>query len=354
MRLALARLAAVLCLAAAAPVLAAPNPAYVKLFEKDAPGSRDHPWTGRYEGSHILLQTSAAYDELSYPIGPALEPTYSDKKRFSRTWAAEGRVTRTVYVAPEGRSSLEVFRNFQNHLAAGGFKPAWQCAGAACGESFALLKYNWRDKRTHVRGPNMETDRTRFVEAVFNGAKDVRYALMQKGSGAGAAYVGVYMAINSGGSYGDLSDTLENRVTALVEVLEPKSMEDKIVTVKADALASELQADGSVSLYGLLFDTDKADLKPASRGQLDEMVKYLKANPALRVYIVGHTDNQGALDYNQGLSDRRAKAVVAALAASGVAQARMAGRGVGPLAPVASNAEESGRAKNRRVELVLQ
>ncbi len=69
--------------------------------------------------------------------------------------------------------------------------------------------------------------------------------------------------------------------------------------------------------------------------------------------IVGHTDNKGKLDYNQGLSSRRAKAVVDALAKSyGVPAGQMTAVGVGPAAPVASNDSEDGQAKNRRVELV--
>ena len=177
---------------------------------------------------------------------------------------------------------------------------------------------------------------------------------MQKGTGPGASYVGLYVTDNSGGGFGDMSHSLEGRVTALVEVLEPKPMENRIVILKAEAIGNEMRADGSVSLYGLLFDTDKADLKPESKPQLDEMVRYMKTNPAANVYIVGHTDNQGTLDHNQALSDRRAKAVVAFLTGQGVAANRLVGRGVGPLAPIASNTDDAGRAKNRRVEMVLQ
>ena len=349
----LARLMALVCLAAIAPVaLAAINPAYVKILENDQSESADHPWTGRYEGSHILLQSNAVFDEISFPTAKAVT---GRPDKFSRSWAAEGRVTRSVYVTPEGRSSLEVLRNFQNHLDAGGFRVAWQCAADECGgNTFAKLKYRSNNKATHVSGLKMELNRARFVPMVFDAVSDIRYVLMQKGSGASAAYVGIFAATSSGGHNGELSDALNARTLVLVEVLDPQAMDAKIVTVKADAMNAQIRADGSVSLYGLLFDTAKADLKPASQAQLGEMIKYMNANPAAKVYIVGHTDNEGALDYNQGLSDRRAKAVVAALVAAGVSSARMAGRGVGPLAPVASNADESGRSKNRRVELVLQ
>ena len=100
---------------------------------------------------------------------------------------------------------------------------------------------------------------------------------------------------------------------------------------------------------------DKADIKPASAPQLEEMGRYLQQNPSVAVYIVGHTDNQGKLDYNLSLSQRRAEAVVTALSTTyKVTRTRLVGKGVANLAPVASNQSDGGRAKNRRVELVLQ
>jgi len=71
--------------------------------------------------------------------------------------------------------------------------------------------------------------------------------------------------------------------------------------------------------------------------------------------VVGHTDNQGELAYNESLSGRRAAAVVEALVSThGIAPARLQSRGVGPLAPVASNATAAGQALNRRVEIVIR
>jgi len=94
-------------------------------------------------------------------------------------------------------------------------------------------------------------------------------------------------------------------------------------------------------------------IKPESKPTLDEIAKLLSGQPELSVFIVGHTDNQGAYDYNIDLSRKRAAAVAAALAKScNIAPARMRTAGVGFLAPVGSNATEDGRALNRRVELV--
>jgi OmpA-OmpF porin, OOP family len=94
-------------------------------------------------------------------------------------------------------------------------------------------------------------------------------------------------------------------------------------------------------------------VKPESRPTLEQIAKLLGAQPQLNVFIVGHTDNQGAYDYNLDLSRRRAEAVAAELVKNHrIAQARLRTAGVGFLAPVGSNASESGRALNRRVELV--
>jgi OmpA-OmpF porin, OOP family len=81
----------------------------------------------------------------------------------------------------------------------------------------------------------------------------------------------------------------------------------------------------------------------------------LKAQPTLKLHVVGHTDNVAGLDLNMQLSRARAEAVVQVLVAKhGIATTRLKGHGVGPLSPVASNDTESGRGKNRRVELVKQ
>jgi outer membrane protein OmpA-like peptidoglycan-associated protein len=127
------------------------------------------------------------------------------------------------------------------------------------------------------------------------------------------------------------------------------------VVVSADQIRKSLADTGKVVFYGIYFDTDKATLKAESEPTLAEMAKFLKANAATKVFIVGHTDMQGGLERNQKLSQERAAAVVAALASRhGIARDRLAADGVGPLAPVAANDAEAGRAKNRRVEMVLR
>lgn len=137
-------------------------------------------------------------------------------------------------------------------------------------------------------------------------------------------------------------------------IVEKKAMVQE-VTANAEMFATGLNATGHVEVPGIFFDTGKAELKPESAAAVGEVAKLLKANAAMKVFIVGHTDNVASLDLNAKLSQARAEAVMQSLVSQhGIAAARLAARGVGPLAPVASNDTEEGRARNRRVELVKQ
>ncbi|HEX7502457.1 MAG TPA: OmpA family protein [Acidobacteriota bacterium] len=138
-----------------------------------------------------------------------------------------------------------------------------------------------------------------------------------------------------------------------VIVVEKGAMKQDVVA-DAAALGASIAASGKAAVYGIYFDTGKAVVKPESTPALDEITKLLKQSGGLVLYVVGHTDNVGALDYNLKLSADRADAVVKALAARGIAAARLKGAGVGPYCPVTSNRTEEGKAKNRRVELVEQ
>ena len=139
-----------------------------------------------------------------------------------------------------------------------------------------------------------------------------------------------------------------------LRIIEKKEMAQHIVA-DAASFANDLKATGHVAVYGIYFDTGKAELKPESTPALQEVAKLLGGDAALKLFVVGHTDAVGSVDANMKLSQARAEAVVAALTTThGVAAARLKGYGVGPLCPVASNDAEEGRAKNRRVELVKQ
>ncbi|WP_412069848.1 OmpA family protein [Rubrivirga sp. IMCC43871] len=119
-----------------------------------------------------------------------------------------------------------------------------------------------------------------------------------------------------------------------------------------ESIYDRLQADGRLALGGLLFDTASATLRPESTPTLQDLVRTLQQNPALRLRVEGHTDDRGAADANRRLSEQRAQSVVAWLTGEGVAANRLEAVGVGPERPVASNDTAEGRAQNRRVEVV--
>ncbi len=127
------------------------------------------------------------------------------------------------------------------------------------------------------------------------------------------------------------------------------------IEADAAAFANDLSTTGHAAVYGIYFDTNKSEIKPESAQAIGEIAKLLQGDPGLKLYVVGHTDGTGGVESNLRLSQDRAQAVIQALVTGhGIAPARLRSFGNGPFAPVATNATEEGRAKNRRVELVKQ
>jgi len=116
-------------------------------------------------------------------------------------------------------------------------------------------------------------------------------------------------------------------------------------------MKAALEADGSIALYGILFDYDKATLQQSSNKQLQEVLTLLLENPELSLEIQGHTDSDGSEAYNLQLSQQRSESVLNYLVLFGVEPARLQAKGYGESMPVAPNDTDGNKAKNRRVEL---
>ncbi len=137
-------------------------------------------------------------------------------------------------------------------------------------------------------------------------------------------------------------------------IIEKENMKQEVVA-DAKFMAEGIHTTGHVAIYGIYFDFNKADVKPESDPALQEIVKLLQQDSKLKLYVVGHTDNVGGLDYNMKLSQQRAEAVVKELVSKyKIDGSRLKALGVGPAAPVTSNDTDDGKAQNRRVELVKQ
>lgn len=334
-------------LALAAPASAGPS------WAIDVAGGEDHPLIQRYNNSWMMAYKKVGFDQTTFPGKLGLD----SKNEFLAPITVEGQITRMVYFAPLGKTPLEVFRNYEQALKAAGFKALFSCTPRDKGCEH--MRFGFDDRYGAMKEANFRNNRDRHPEKseLYNqmyslggsnmlGTDDLYFTY---GTLAKDGKI-VHVMLNTGKVYRtDFTSTY-------IEIAEPQAMEGGQVTVNADGLKSALQSSGKIALYGIYFDTGKSEIKAEeSRTQLDEMAKLLKSQPALKVYIVGHTDNQGNLDANQTLSQQRAQAVVAALSKQyQIPAARLASKGVASLAPVAPNTDEAGRAKNRRVELVVQ
>ncbi|MCB1488205.1 MAG: OmpA family protein [Bauldia sp.] len=306
------RLASLVLLAA----LAAPLP-LAHAQDGDVAGSADYPGIGRFDGSVITGYEVKDFDATRLQAAPFKDGKPTDERR------PEGRVTRIAYRTGAGPSMLEVARNFEAQLSGAGFETLLSCGADDCGE------IPFSEALDVLPIPLMWVD----------GFDYDYYAGHKAGEDGSETYATVITSQNNG------------EITAQLVVTEVGAMANKMVD--AAAMAKGLGDVGHIALYGIYFDTDKATLKPESKPTLDEIAKLLTGAPDLKVIIVGHTDSQGAYDYNMTLSQKRAAAVAAALTADyGIPKARLATAGVGYLAPVGSNATDAGRALNRRVELV--
>jgi outer membrane protein OmpA-like peptidoglycan-associated protein len=325
----------------------------------DRPGSKDHPLLRRYEGSLIVAYEQKAFDEFTLALS-RLEPVAG--KRDSRNnhyyeptqkKPLEGPHTRLVYLLPPGRSPLEVIRNYQQEVQGKGGKILFECKGEECGGSatrssgggggkMSLAMYLYPE--SHVKDPHYAAGWCVQIMRIT----DQRY-LSAEIPPAGTHVSVLTYTLNDK----TWCEPLNERNIVVVDIIEGKAREQKMVTVKAEDMAQQISSAGSVSLYGIYFDFNKADVKSASTPALDEVSRLLKSNAKLKLLVVGHTDNAGGFTFNMDLSQRRAAAVVDALVTRyRIDRGRLSAVGVSFASPVASNKTEEGRARNRRVQLV--
>jgi len=327
---------------------------------KDIAGAKDNPLIKRYEGSFIVSYERESFTDFKVPLS-TLELTdrrdsmnnklYLPKKEMD----LEGAKTRLVYLIPAERSPLEVLRNYEDVVKAAGGEILFSCKADSCGgnphrssgggggESSLVMYFLVEKQIKDAYSSNGYCAQARPID-------DQRFFTGRISGSSGDTYLTVHTYKVRDNRH---CKAFNDRTVALVHILEPKAREQKMVVVKAEEMARTIESTGRIALYGIFFDTDKTDLKPESTPTLTEIAQMMKANPRLAILVVGHTDNQGAYEYNIDLSRRRADAVVKALASGhGVDAKRMRGGGVGMMAPAASNDTEEGRAKNRRVEIV--
>jgi OmpA-OmpF porin, OOP family len=257
--------------------------------QADAENCTDHPGISRMPNFHIYECSVKEFDAGEFAVGP------QDKGEHQ---SQEGRYFRYHYEQKEGApqaSKLQIIRNYQN----------------AAKRSGGVVVADW--KGDNWAGTSLKLSQAGKETWVQVDARDGSYVLT---------------------------------------IVEKGEMAQDVV-MDAGAMGTALKETGKVALYGIYFDFGKSVVKPESTPALTEVSKLLKQVPTLTLFVVGHTDMVGDPASNMRLSQDRAAAVVAALTGQfKVPAARLRPMGCGPYAPVATNATEEGRAKNRRVELV--
>jgi len=121
-----------------------------------------------------------------------------------------------------------------------------------------------------------------------------------------------------------------------------------------EQMTGELLEYGRVRLYGINFDYDSDVIRAESKPTLDKIVAMLKSEPTMQLIIEGHTDSDGTTEHNQILSQKRAESVKSYLVSAGISSSRLFTEGYGESTPVAPNTTATGKAQNRRVELVVK
>ena len=303
---------------------------------QDIEGVVEHPMIERYPGQVIAWQHIENYQPYKVAVGPV-----TGYRQIGDWIETEGRVTRTFYkYEGEDRSYSEVYKNYLDALNAEGFEILGE--GMSADRKGAAV-----GSRQWMEGTFRENPATKpgAVGTMFSGTSSSGGAgaiVASKERAAGTAYVVIYVEQHS-----------KNYVGTLIDIVEVEAAETGLVVVDAEAMGADIEEYGRVVLDGIVFDFDKATLKPESKAALDVIADYLAAHPDKAFYVVGHTDSKGTYAYNSKLSDDRARAVADALKQDyGIASDRLEPHGVGPLSPVFSNTSDAGREQNRRVELV--
>jgi outer membrane protein OmpA-like peptidoglycan-associated protein len=285
------------------------------LSEKEK--AKDHSMLPRYPGASVRNHTKVDTETVTIPFAI----NASEKTPLSLT----GNLAKHIYTI-KNVSTLKVYENYKSALQEAGFSFISQCELDQCGSSSEVKEL----------GAKISLEKS-----VYNWYGKPYYLLAEKAAPTGNIYAAIFI-----GGY-------EDEVGLQQIIIEENQVQTGLVTVNADELKQQIEAEGKALIYGIYFDTGKADIKAESKPTLDAIGELLKRNPDLLLYVVGHTDDTGDGAANVNLSKQRADSVVAALIKDyQIAANRLQAQGVGPYAPASNNTSDAGKQKNRRVELV--
>lgn len=305
-------------------------------FAQDIDGSADHKLITRYPGSKIIEYHTSDYDEIDLAIKPA-KPELPPQEWLT----VGGNRTAIVYEAPEGIGTAEIMKNYRDALLSKGATILFECKSGECDGNAAWYSAKFFHA-TYFTSERPGSDGT-FYEYFDAYHSSQRYMVAKIVTAEKIYYLEIGMTPKYDGQ----------TVKICLEIVEEDVIQNGLIEVNAEVIKEKLNDEGKIILYGILFETGSAKLKQESFKEIEALANYLKANPTVNIYIIGHTDDTGDVNKNVQLSKDRALAVKNALLNNyGDYASRILTEGVGPYCPVAVNDTEEGKTLNRRVEIV--
>lgn len=280
---------------------------------EDAQGCKDHPMFTRMPNYYIYSCEEVEFGSMKFPVGKP-DP---ENENLMKSEVVEGAISVFSFQLKDDKkasSGLQVMRNFKN--------ASDQNDGTVLGEyqGWCTGSYEVGD----INSGNIP-----FGNGCTDWGLSIKFEKENR-------EVWVYVQMADGGYD--------------MVIAEKEAMRQDI---QANQMFDRLNAGETLALY-INFESGKSVVKSDSYNIIDELAKMLHDNPTLKIIIEGHTDNVGSPASNQSLSQERALSVQALLVDKGILKDRINALGYGQDRPIADNATEEGRAKNRRVELKKQ
>lgn len=286
-------------------------------------------------------ETAPVYTMARAPdVWPAPVAPWSEGADFVRS--VEGWVEARAWRREAPDASAGVIRDVIASMQAAGWTAVFSCVADGCGG------FDFRAALRTPPPPALRLDLLDYAVVSLRRRDDWAVAIASRAGGS----VGLTLATIAQDDDAAVTAAGEPAVEAPPRPVEP--IETPLPAPVSDDIGALLAAGGRAILLGVDFDFGALRFASGAGDALDRAAAALAAQPDLRVAVVGHTDNAGALDVNLRVSAERARLVAQALIERGVAPSRIEAHGAGWLAPLASNDTEEGRATNRRVELVAR
>lgn len=275
-------------------------------------------------GAERTAERNEAVADYAMPVGRWVDGSVPTRR-------VEGRLVQSAWRIPDSTlPTMEMFVPIRDALTTAGYNVLFECAAEECGG------FDFRYATAVIAEPHMHI-----------ALGDYRYLAAMRGD----AVLSLFVSRSPLTGFVQITQVVPSGGQPSVTVAAPHVAE---TPARPTGPAAELDANGSVALDDLVFDSGATDLDPGTYESLRQLAAYLAAHPDRSIVLVGHTDSTGSLDANISLSQQRAASVRQRLIdRHGVAPDRITAAGVGYLAPRATNLTEEGRTKNRRVEAVM-